>query len=135
MIARNSVRSLPRRSGMYITQDYDKYTPENHQVWSMLYQRRLPDLQTTACSAFIKGLGLIGLDSKHVPRLDDVNARLKPLTGWQAAPVPRYLPAKDFFLSLSQRKFPTTITVRPLNQLDYLPEPDIFHDVFGHVPL
>jgi phenylalanine-4-hydroxylase len=120
---------------MYITQDYDKYTPENHQVWSTLYQRRLPDLQKTACSAFLKGLDLIGLDSKHVPKLADVNANLKPLTGWQAAPVPGYLPAKDFFLSLSQRKFPTTITVRPLSQLDYLPEPDIFHDVFGHVPL
>jgi len=70
-----------------------------------------------------------------VPKLDDINARLKPLTGWQAAAVPGYLPARDFFEALSQRRFPTTITVRPLKQIDYLPEPDIFHDVFGHVPL
>lgn len=120
---------------MYINQDYARYTPEDHHVWNLLYERRMPELRKTACSAFLDGVDAIGLDSKHVPRLDDVNARLKPLTGWQAMPVPGYLPAKDFFLSISQRKFPTTITVRPLKQLDYLPEPDIFHDVFGHVPL
>jgi phenylalanine-4-hydroxylase len=95
----------------------------------------MPELRKTASSAFLSGVDAIGLDSKHVPNLADVNARLKPLTGWQAMPVPGYLPAKDFFLSLSQRKFPTTITVRSMQQLDYLPEPDIFHDVFGHVPL
>jgi phenylalanine-4-hydroxylase len=120
---------------MYITQDYSKYTPENHYVWSTLYERRLPALRETACSAFLDGLDHIGLDASHVPDLTDVNARLKPMTGWQAMPVPGYIPAKDFFFSLSERKFPTTITVRPLNQIDYLPEPDIFHDVFGHVPL
>jgi phenylalanine-4-hydroxylase len=120
---------------MYISQDYSKYTPENHQVWKMLYERRMPELRKTACSAFLKGIDAIGLDANHVPNLADVNARLKPLTGWQAVPVPGYVPARDFFRSLSERKFPTTITVRPLNQIDYLPEPDIFHDVFGHVPL
>lgn len=120
---------------MYITQDYSKYTEEDHHVWKLLYERRMEGLQKTGCSPFMDGLRLVGLDAKHVPNLDDVNANLKPLTGWQAMPVPGYLPAKDFFLSLSERKFPTTITVRPLKQLDYLPEPDIFHDVFGHVPL
>ncbi|HYG76133.1 MAG TPA: phenylalanine 4-monooxygenase [Planctomycetota bacterium] len=120
---------------MYITQDYSKYTPEDHKVWTLLYERRIPDLKNTACSAFLKGVEQIGLDSRHVPKLSDVNARLRPLTGWQAMPVPGYLPARDFFQSLSERKFPTTITVRPMSQLDYLPEPDIFHDVFGHVPL
>ena len=120
---------------MYITQDYSRYTPEDHQVWKLLYERRMPELRTTASNSFLTGVDAIGLDSKHVPNLADVNSRLKPLTGWQAMPVPGYLPAKDFFRSLSQRKFPTTITVRPLQQIDYLPEPDIFHDVFGHVPL
>ena len=120
---------------MYITQDYQKYTAEDHDVWRILYERRVPQLSDTASQTFLKGIDLIGLDAKHVPDLADVNRRLKPLTGWQAMPVPGYLPAKDFFLSLSERKFPTTITVRPRAQLDYLPEPDIFHDVFGHVPL
>ena len=120
---------------MYITQDYGKYTQENHEVWTLLYERRMPALRETACSAFLEGLDHIGLDARHVPNLADVNARLRPMTGWQACPVPGYIPARDFFLSLSERKFPTTITVRPKEQLDYLPEPDIFHDVFGHVPL
>jgi len=120
---------------MYITQDYGTYSAEQHDVWRTLYQRRMPLLQTTACSAFLKGMQLIGLESTRIPNLAEVNSRLRPLTGWQAMPVPGYLPAKDFFLSLSQRKFPTTITIRPRSQLDYLPEPDIFHDVFGHVPL
>ena len=120
---------------MFIVQDYSKYTQEDHKVWQTLYERRLPALKNTACSAFLKGVELIGLDPSHVPNLADVNARLKPLTGWQAMPVPGYIPARDFFHCLSERKFPTTITVRPMQQLDYLPEPDIFHDVFGHVPL
>jgi len=120
---------------MYISQDYEQYSPGDHQVWTLLYERRMAALQQTACNAFLKGVDLIGLDARHVPRLADVNARLKPLTQWQAMPVPGYLPAKEFFRSLSERKFPTTISVRPLEQLDYLPEPDIFHDVFGHVPL
>lgn len=120
---------------MFIVQDYAKYTDEDHYVWATLCERRMPALQQTACKAFLDGLGLIGLDSKRVPKLDDINARLKPLTRWQARAVPGYLPARDFFSALSERQFPTTITVRPLKQLEYLPEPDIFHDVFGHVPL
>ena len=120
---------------MFITQDYSKYTAEDHLVWSMLCERRLPALRTTACAEFLKGLDLIGLDPRRVPKIEDINARLKPLTGWQAVPVPGYLPAHDFFEALSERRFPTTITVRPMKKLDYLPEPDIFHDVFGHVPL
>jgi phenylalanine-4-hydroxylase len=70
-----------------------------------------------------------------VPDLEEVNARLGPRTGWNAIPVKGFIPARDFFRCLSERRFPTTIIVRPREQLDYLPEPDIFHDVFGHVPL
>jgi phenylalanine-4-hydroxylase len=70
-----------------------------------------------------------------VPDLNEVNARLARRTGWAAVPVAGYLPPRPFFNSLAQRRFPTTTTVRPRAQLDYLPEPDIFHDVFGHVPL
>ena len=78
---------------MYIIQEYDKYTEEDHKVWALLCQRRMPALSTTACSAFLKGMGLIGLDEKRVPRLSDINDRLRPLTGWQAVAVPGYLPA------------------------------------------
>src|SRR5204863_3214214 len=71
----------------------------------------------------------------RVPDLADVNRRLSPRTGWQAFGVSGFIPATQFFHCLSRRMFPTTLVVRPRAQLDYLPEPDIFHDVFGHVPL
>ena len=67
--------------------------------------------------------------------VEETNARLGPLTGWQSRPVPGYLPARAFFACLARAEFPTTIVIRPRESLGYLPEPDIFHDVFGHVPL
>jgi phenylalanine-4-hydroxylase len=120
---------------MFITQDYNVYTEENHQAWAALCERRMAAVPGTACEAFLRGLELLDLDLKRVPRLSDINDRLSPLTGFRAVAVPGYVPARDFFDCLAQRRFPTTITVRPLEKLDYLPEPDIFHDVFGHVPL
>jgi len=119
----------------YVTQHYDRYTDENHEVWATLVRRRMESLEQQASDVFLSGLRLLGLDRDHVPNLKDVNARLAPLTGWQSRPVPGYLPPKGFFACLSRREFPTTITVRPKELLEYLPEPDIFHDVFGHVPL
>jgi phenylalanine-4-hydroxylase len=120
---------------MFITQDYTVYTEENHLAWATLCRRRMEALPGTACQEFLRGLELLDLDLQRVPRLGDINARLAPLTGFQAVAVPGYVPARDFFDCLAKRLFPTTITVRPLEKLDYLPEPDIFHDVFGHVPL
>jgi len=120
---------------MYIEQDYSKYTDNDHRIWTKLYKRRMETLPSQACRAFLEGLDIIKLPEDRMPLLADVNPRLKPITGWQAAPVGGYLEAKDFFYSLSQRKFPTTITIRPESQLDYLEEPDMFHDVFGHVPM
>jgi phenylalanine-4-hydroxylase len=120
---------------VYISQEFKAYTPENHRVWKTLCQRRIPELRQTACKAFLDGMDVIGLSEDSIPDLAEINARLAPVTGWAAAAVPGYLPAKDFFYSLSLRKFPTTVTIRSEDQLDYLPEPDIFHDVFGHVPM
>jgi phenylalanine-4-hydroxylase len=120
---------------MFITQDYSRYTAEDHEVWATLCARRMAVLPQTGSSAFLHGLELLKMDLQHVPRLDDINAFLAPLTGFRAVAVDGYLPPREFFACLAERKFPTTITVRPKEQLDYLPEPDIFHDVFGHVPL
>jgi phenylalanine-4-hydroxylase len=119
----------------YVTQHWERYSAENHEVWAMLVHRRLESLEAQASDVFLNGLRLLGLDQDHVPNLKDVNAKLKPLTGWQSKAVPGYLPAKSFFACLSRREFPTTIAIRPKEMLEYLPEPDIFHDVFGHVPL
>lgn len=118
-----------------IEQQYATYTPEDHDVWRTLYARRIGVLHETASQVFLDGLDRIGLDERRVPDLADVNARLGRSTGWAAVGVTGFVPAADFFGSLARRRFPTTLGVRPRAQLDYLPEPDIFHDVFGHVPL
>lgn len=133
----------------YVTQQYDRYSDENHAVWKALYQQRWDMLAQQASNTFIAGLEAINLVPDRVPLLFDtapdpydagrtvkgINEYLRPLTGWQSRAVPGYLPSKAFFSCLSRREFPTTIVVRPKEQMDYLPEPDIFHDVFGHVPL
>ncbi len=119
----------------FARQDWSSYTPEQHAVWAILYERRMRTLALTGSRVFLEGAERIGLRPDRVPNLGDVNHRLAPRTGWSAVGVTGYLPAREFFACLAQRRFPTTLTVRPREQLDYLPEPDIFHDVFGHVPL
>jgi phenylalanine-4-hydroxylase len=131
MHSHDAVQELPR----FITQDHAAYTAENHEVWRILYERRMATLRETGSVVFLEGIERIGLSPSQVPDLSDVNRRLGTRTGWAAVPVAGFIPAGEFFRCLAARRFPTTITVRPREQLDYLPEPDIFHDVFGHVPL
>ena len=119
----------------FITQDVSAYDAEAHDVWRTLYERRVATLQETGSAVFLDGMRQIGLSPDRVPDLASVNARLGARTGWAAVGVRGFIPAAQFFRCLSQRRFPTTLIVRPRAQLDYLPEPDIFHDVFGHVPL
>jgi len=119
----------------YVTQHYERYSDENHEVWATMVRRRMQTLRDQASDVFLSGLEALNLTSDRIPRVSDVNAKLAQLTGWQSRPVPGYLPAKAFFACLAHRQFPTTITVRPKELMEYLPEPDIIHDVFGHVPL
>jgi len=118
-----------------ISQKWDRYTDEDHEVWRILFKKRMEQLETEASNVFLDGMRAIKLTPDGVPKLSDVNACLAPLTGWSSHGVPGYLPPKAFFAFLAHRKFPTTISVRPKTSMDYLPEPDIIHDVFGHVPL
>ncbi|HEV7836467.1 MAG TPA: hypothetical protein VGO75_00250, partial [Gemmatimonadaceae bacterium] len=120
---------------VFIKQDWKSYSADDHDVWGLLYERRMKELRKNGSKIFLKGADTIGLKRETVPDLAEVNRRLAPPTGWEAVPVSGYIPAKTFFQCLSLRKFPTTVTIRKRDQLDYLPEPDIFHDVFGHVPL
>ena len=119
----------------YITQHYDRYTDENHEVWRTMYAKRMKTLYQQASNVFLTGMEAIGLPPDRVPKVEEINANLAARTGWASRPVPGYLPAKAFFACLANRQFPTTITIRPKEMMDYLPEPDIFHDIFGHVPL
>lgn len=120
---------------LYIEQPYDLYSPANHLAWSRLYARMGDRWNRYANSRFLEGLQKLQLDPEHVPRLEDVNRFMSPLTGFRAKPVSGYVPAYMFFDCLRQREFPTTITIRDGEVLDYLPEPDIFHDIAGHVPM
>ena len=119
----------------FMPQHWERYSEANHDVWRRLYDQRIDSLREQASNTFLAGFDAFNLPSDKVPNLDQVNAVLADATGWQSRPVPGYLPAKAFFAFLARREFPTTITVRPKTQMDYLPEPDIIHDVFGHVPL
>jgi phenylalanine-4-hydroxylase len=118
-----------------IRQDWAAYTEENHRVWQTLFDRRIEHLRGCAASAFLDGIKAIGLTRERIPDLGEMNARLEARTGWRAVPVSGFLEPKHFFQSLAKRRFPTTVTIRSAKSLDYIPEPDIFHDIFGHVPL
>ncbi len=129
------VEEARNRGELYITQAYDLYSEENHEAWRKLYQRIRPRWEQYANEHFLHGIEVLDLPPDRIPRLAEVNQRLQPLTGFQTKAVSGYVPGFLFFDCLRRREFPTTITIRPLDRMDYLPEPDIFHDVAGHVPM
>jgi phenylalanine-4-hydroxylase len=129
------VEAARNRGELYISQPYKLYSQENHDAWNALYTRMVPRWQLYANDHFLHGVEALHLSPKGVPRLADVNEKLRPLTGFQAKPVSGYVPGFLFFDCLRRREFPTTITIRSIDRMDYLPEPDIFHDIAGHVPM
>ncbi|MBI1790630.1 MAG: phenylalanine 4-monooxygenase [Acidobacteria bacterium] len=120
---------------LFIAQPYELYSPENHAAWRRLYGRLLPRWRRYGNEHFLNGIDALCLPAERIPRLDEINRFLSPLTGFRARAVSGYVPAFLFFDCLRKREFPTTITIRRGDHLDYLPEPDIFHDVAGHVPM
>jgi phenylalanine-4-hydroxylase len=104
-------------------------------VWAELVGRRMPQLEEHACQEYLDGFHNIGLRQDVIPDLAMVNTLLAPRTGWNATAVSGYLPGPAFFEMIAARRFPTTTTLRTRESLEYTPEPDIFHDVFGHVPM
>jgi phenylalanine-4-hydroxylase len=129
------VEQARSRGQLFFQQPYELYSRENHQTWRRLYTRIHPRWQRYANRHFLEGLDRLGLPPDRIPRLSQVNRFLAPLTGFRARAVSGYVPAFVFFDCLRQRRFPTTITIRHPDKLDYLPEPDIFHDLAGHVPM
>ncbi|MBM3810583.1 MAG: phenylalanine 4-monooxygenase [Acidimicrobiia bacterium] len=123
------------RGQLFLEQPYDLYSEENHAAWRTLFGRIQQRWARYANPHFLEGLDKLQLPPDRIPRLDDVNRFLQPRTGFEAKPVSGYVPAFLFFDCLRRREFPTTITIRPAEELNYLPEPDIFHDVAGHVPM
>lgn len=129
------VEHAQARGDLFITQPWELYSDENHATWRHLYARMRERWDRYGNHRFIEGLNALSLPADRVPRMEEVNQFLAPLTGFKAKPVSGYVPAYLFFDCLERSEFPTTITIRDGKTPDYLPEPDIFHDIAGHVPM
>ena len=116
-------------------QEYEKYRAEDHEVWEILYSRQIAQLDGVASKTYMEGIRLCGFEPDHIPRFDAVNKTLQALTGWQIYCVPGLMDNQPFFQHLAKKEFPATTWLRKKSQLDYLEEPDMFHDTFGHIPL
>lgn len=120
---------LPEPDGSY------HYTSEEDQIWSELYSRQMTLLQGKACDEYLEGVKTLGLNDRKVPQLRDVDRRLHDTTGFGVEGVPALIPPSRFYELLSQGKFPLATFIRRREHIDYIEEPDIFHEVFGHCPL
>jgi len=126
-------RAIPTLKNMQ--QVYENYTAEDNLVWEVLYDRQIKNIDQFATSAYIEGLELIDFKRSRIPNFDRINRVLGELTGWELVAVEGIVDDQLFFELLADRKFPATTWLRRMSELDYLEEPDMFHDVFAHVPL
>lgn len=123
------ISKIPNQNGLI-----DWTDAENH-TWETLINRQNHEVQTRACQEFLEGLERIQFSKKAVPQHTVINKRLKDFTGWEVEVVPALIPAKEFFTLLANKKFPAASFIRIPEELDYIQEPDIFHEFYGHVPL
>ena len=124
-----------QRADWTVPQNWAAYTAEEHAVWDTLFERQSKLLPGRAVPEFLAGLGMLRLDRPGIPDFEELSARLMPATGWQVVAVPGLVPDAVFFEHLANRRFVAGRFIRTRQELDYLQEPDVFHDVFGHVPL
>ena len=118
-----------------IEQPWDDYGDEDHTTWATLYARQREVLKDRACDEFIAAQDAMGMTPDHIPKFAELNEVLSKATGWTLIGVEGLLPELDFFDHLANRRFPVTWWIRRPDQIDYIEEPDLFHDLFGHVPL
>jgi phenylalanine-4-hydroxylase len=130
--ARNAVAP---RADFTIEQDWESYSAEEHDIWRTLFHRQERILQGRACREYLDGLNGLGVAADGIPDFRRLNEILGPTTGWSIVAVPGLVPDAVFFEHLANRRFPSTCFIRTWAQLDYLQEPDVFHDIYGHVPM
>jgi len=128
-------RNARRNPDFTIDQDWASYSTAEHNRWDRLFRRSRAILQGRACDEFIAALNALELSRSGIPHMERLSDRLEGLTGWRVVPVSDLVPDEVFFNHLANRRFPAGAFIRPEREMDYLEEPDIFHDVFGHVPL
>lgn len=118
-----------------IPQNWARFSSAEHGIWDMLFARQSDMLPGRAAQAFLRGIDVLKLSRPGIPEYSELNARLRAATGWTVVAVPGLVPDVVFFDHLANRRFPAGNFIRRADQLDYLEEPDVFHDVFGHVPM
>jgi phenylalanine-4-hydroxylase len=118
-----------------VGQNWRAYSEEEHAIWAQLYRRQIDLIERYAAPEFLQGVRALGASSTRIPRFEDANRVLADSTGWRIVAVPGLIPEQTFFEHLANRHFPVTVWIRRRDELDYLVEPDVFHDFFGHVPL
>ena len=126
---------MPERPDWTIDQGWDTYTAVDHGVWKTLFDRQTRLLQGRACAEFVRGMADLPIESDQIPDFRRLSDILMQRTDWQVVAVPGLVPDEVFFDHLANRRFPAGHFIRKAHELDYLEEPDVFHDVFGHVPL
>jgi len=132
---KNRYADVPRNADYTIDQDWSSYTDAEHDRWNRLFARIQGVLKNRACPEFLDAVGMLELSQSGIPDMEELSDRLEPLTGWRVVPVTDLVPDDVFFDHLANRRFPAGAFIRPEHELDYLEEPDVFHDIFGHVPL
>ncbi len=131
----NPSEAPARWQDFVIPQQWEHFSADDHRVWDILFTRQVAALGERVVQPFRDGLDLLDLATPGVPDLAELNARLEPRTGWRTVAVPGLVPDAIFFAMLADRIFPIGNFIRTYEQLDYLDEPDLFHDIFGHVPM
>ncbi len=126
---------VPVYTTAVVDQPWGSYTADEHRVWATLFERQRELLVGRACREFLENQQRFEMSADAIPRFDQLNRVLKPATGWELVGVEGLLPELTFFDHLANRRFPVTWWIRKPEQLDYIAEPDLFHDLFGHVPL
>ena len=134
-VSKNRYLGARRNADYTIDQDWKSYTDEEHARWNRLFQRQRTLLEGRACDAFLDAMARLKLSDSGIPEFGELSDRLQAITGWRVVPVIELVPDDIFFDHLANRRFPAGAFIRPESEFDYIEEPDIFHDVFGHVPL
>src|SRR3984957_1225903 len=132
---RNRFRSARRNPDFTIDQDWVSYSAAEHDRWDRLFRRSRAVLQDRACDEFLAMMDTLALSQSGIPDMAKLSDRLEKITGWRIVPVTDLVPDDVFFDHLANRRFPAGAFIRPEEEMNYLEEPDIFHDIFGHVPL
>lgn len=134
------IKRTPYDKSTYVAKLPDKngfipYTDEENKTWQFLMNRQMEVIQNRACDAYLQGLTALNMAKDHIPQCQEISAALMHATGWSVEPVPALIPEDEFFALLAARKFPAASFIRRPDEIDYLKEPDIFHEYFGHCPM